>query len=131
MAFARLIIDGEDLDFMGDIEDKFLGYTNTASASRSGRNYIESQPTPRMVSVGDIMANPDDLERIEDFFTNCGERRFTATIALSDGCDSPIDGASRIHYINCVLEGDSPTANLITKKVSDFEFSYERRRRVD
>ena len=127
MAFARLIIDGEDINFAGDVEDKFLGYSNTTTASRSGANYVESQPTPKMVSIGDILANPAELERFAEFFANCGTRRFVVTIVIADNCAGPNDGAARYIYTGCVIEGDSPTANLITKKVSDFAFTYETR----
>lgn len=127
MAFARLIIDGEDIEFAGDVTDKFLGFSNTNSASRSGRLYTDSQATPKVVEISDIMADPTDLERLKAFFETCGTKRFVVTIVVNDQCADPTEGRARYIYTGAVLEGDSPTANLMTKKVSDFSFAYELR----
>lgn len=125
MAFARLIIDGEDINFAGDIEDKFLGFTNTNTAARSGALYTESQASVKMVSVSDVMANPAELERLKAYFADCGTRAFIVTIVLDENCGDTSVGRARYIYTGCRLEGDSPTVNLITKKVSDFAFAYE------
>lgn len=126
MAFARLIIDGQDWEFAGDIEDKFLGFSNTLSATRSGKVYAESQPSVKTVSVGDIMADPSEFEVIEDFFKTCGTRKFVVTVVIGEDCDVG-NGRARYIYTGAVIDGDSPTINFITKKVSDFSFGYETR----
>ena len=126
MSYARFIIDGQDWEFAGDIEDKFLPYSNTLSATRSGRIYSESQPAVRTVTVGDIMADPAEFAIIEDFFKNCGSRRFVVTIVLGEDCGVD-NGSARYIYTGCLIDGDSPTVNMISKKVSDFAFGYEDR----
>ena len=39
MAIARLYIDGEAWEIMGNVVDSFLPYSNTVEASRSGKIY--------------------------------------------------------------------------------------------
>lgn len=125
MAFARVIIDGVDLEFSGDVEVSLLGYSNSTSASRSGRNYVESQTKPKMITIGDVMADPADLITFKELFGDCATRRFVITVVFGENCDSPESGRSRFIFTGCTIDGDGPTANLNTKKVSDFAFAYE------
>lgn len=125
MATARLYVDGEGWEIVGNITDNFLPYTNTLEASRSGRIYATTEPKPRTVTVDDIKVELDEFEDVVDFLESCkaSNNRFAMTVAIGEDCD---DGFMEYHYIGCLISGD-PSFSLFERKISGFEVGYEQR----
>ena len=87
MTTARLYVDGETWEIMGNVVDSFLPFTNSLSASRSGKLYANTEAKPKMVKVDEIKVTPDEFLLVEDFFKACAGKRFNLTIAYGEDCD--------------------------------------------
>jgi hypothetical protein len=127
MASAQIFIDGQSLEFMGNVTDKFTNFINEAEASRSGRVFVKSEAKAKMLSVDSIKVNPRDFEEFVAFFSTCGSRRFTLTVVLDDDCD---DGSLTIDYLNAFLVGE-PENSFFERTISGFEVAYETRVTTD
>lgn len=123
MTLARIYVDGQNWEFMGEVTDKFLPFTNTLAASRSGRIYATSEAKPRMLTVEEIKVNPDEVEEIEAFLIECSTKRMNITVSLDADCAS---GEQEFIYLNCLLSGD-PEHGMFARKISGFEVGYEDR----
>ena len=129
MALARIYVDGEPWEIMGNVTDSFLPYTNSVESSRSGRIYATTESRVRTVSVDDVKLNIDEFDEIQNYFTTCGSKRFNVSVAINEDCPGGIDGsegAIEYHYISCVLQGE-PEFSLFERKIGNFEFAYEAR----
>lgn len=129
MALARLYVDGQTWEIMGNVTDSFLPYTNTVEASRSGKIYATTESRVRTVAVDDVKLNIDEFDEIQAYFTTCGSKRFNVTVAINEDCGPGTIGAEGLieyHYINCLLQGE-PEFSLFERKIGNFEFAYEAR----
>jgi hypothetical protein len=127
MALARLYIDGEPWEVMGNVVDSFLPYTNSVEASRGGRIYASTESRVRTVSVDDVKLDINEFEAIANFFSGCGNKRFNVTVALNEDCPADLEnGYTEYHYVDCLLQGE-PEFSIFEKKVSNFEFGYGQR----
>lgn len=128
MALARIYVDGEPWEIMGNVTDSFLPYTNTVESSRSGKIYATTESRVRTVSVDDVKLNIDEFDAIQNYFTTCGSKRFNVSIAINEDCPGALtgDGAIEYIYLNCLLQGE-PEFSLFERKIGNFEFAYESR----
>jgi len=129
MAIARLYIDGEAWEIMGNVVDSFLPYSNTVEASRSGKIYATTESRVRTVKVDDVKLDISEFDAIQQFFTGCGSKRFNVTVAINEDCAPGLagpDGYIEYHYVNCLLQGE-PEFSLFERTVKNFEFGYEAR----
>lgn len=129
MAIARVYIDGEPWEIMGNVVDSFLPYTNSVEASRSGRNYATTESRVRTLAIDDVKLDISEFENIQLFFTGCGSKRFNVTVAINEDCGPGLAGADgyiEYHYINCLLQGE-PEFSLFERKIGNFEVAYEAR----
>lgn len=125
MSTARLYVEGESWEIMGNVTDSFLSYENTLEASRSGKVYGSTEAKVKTVSVDEIKVNLDEFEEIVAFFDSCkaSTNYFSVTVAIGEDCD---DGFFEYVYTNCLVQG-SPEFSLFEKKIENFEFGYESR----
>jgi hypothetical protein len=130
MANAVVIINGDQIEFMGDITISPLPYTNTAEASRSGRVFTTSEAKPRTLTIEGIKVDLSEIKRFTQFFETCGTKRFTLTVVIDEDCAEEDGGANRYHFVNCVLQGEFEAA-LFGRSVSGFEVAYEQCIEVD
>lgn len=129
MALARLYVDGEPWEIMGNVTDSFLPYSNKVEASRSGKIYATTESRVRTVKVDDVKLNIDEFDAIQAYFSTCGSKRFNVSVALNEDCALGAVGAEEAmeyHYINCLLQGE-PEFSLFERKIGNFEFAYEAR----
>ena len=127
MAIARLYIDGQNFEIMGNVVDKFSAYNNTLEASRSGKIYATTESTVRIVKVDDVKLDISEFDEIRSFFSTCGSKRFNVTVSINEDCASAVageDGYIEHHYINCIIQGE-PEFSIFERKISNFEFGYE------
>ena len=92
MAIARLYIDGEAFEIMGNVTDSFLPYSNTIEASRSGKIYATTEARVRTVKVDDVKLDISEFDEIQSFFSNCGSKRFNMTVAINEDCGPGLAG---------------------------------------
>lgn len=123
MSVARFYVDGENWEIMGNVVDKFLPYTNSLEASRSGRIFSNTETKVRTVSVDDIKLDTSEFEAIESFLVNCSSKRFNVTLSIDEDCP---ETAAEFNYLNCIIEGE-PEYSPFEKKISNFSFGYEDR----
>ena len=71
MAIARIFVDGEAWEIMGNVQDNFLPYTNEVNASRSGRIFATTESKARMLKVDTIKATPAEFPDVIAFFETC------------------------------------------------------------
>lgn len=123
MAIARLYVEGQPWEIMGNVVDSFLPYTNTVEASRGGKIYATAESRVRTVAVDDVKLDPSEFDAIQVFFSTCSSKRFSVTVALDEDCE---DGALEYIYLGCLLQGE-PEFSLFERKISNFEFGYTQR----
>lgn len=123
MARARLYVDGETWEIMGNVVDSFLPYSNSLEASRSGRIFSTTETKVRMLTVDDVKLDVDEFEDIAAFLQECASKRFSVTVAIDEDCG---DGSTEFHYLNCLIQGE-PSFSIFEKKISGFEVGYEDR----
>lgn len=130
MALARLYIDGEPWEIMGNVTDSFLKYSNDLQAARSGRIYPSTESRVPTVSVDSVMSDNDEFPLIEAFFNSCSGRRFNVTVEFtSDDCGDTVPGVIaglEYHYLDCLIQGE-PEYSIAERQISNFEFGYTRR----
>lgn len=126
MAIARLYVDGEPWEIMGNVTDNFLGYSNTVEASRTGRPYVTTESKVRTVAVDTVKLDIREFDQIVEFFDTCSAKRFNVTVAFNEDCPDDADGFTEYHYVNCVLQGE-PEFSPFERALSNFEFAYETR----
>lgn len=125
MAIARLYVDGESWEIMGNVVDNFLPYSNTIEASRAGRIYATSEAKVKTLSVDDVKLDITEFPDIVEFFESCtaSTNRFNVTVAIGEDCS---EGFVEYHYTGCLIQGE-PEFSLFEKKISGFEVAYETR----
>lgn len=130
MALARLYIDGEPWEIMGNVVDSFLKYSNDLQASRGGRIYPSTESRVPTVAVDSVMADNDEFPLIAEFFNSCSGRRFNVMVEFTaDDCGGspPVNilGGLEYHYIDCLIQGE-PEYSMAERTISNFEFGYSR-----
>lgn len=125
MSTARLYVEGESWEIMGNVTDSFLPYENSLEASRSGKIYATTEAKVRTVEVDEIKIDLTEFADIVAFFESCkaSTTRFSVTVAIGEECD---EGFIEYIYTNCLIQG-TPEFSLFERKVENFEFGYEAR----
>ena len=128
LANGNIFVDGESWEIKGNVTDKFLAYSNTLEASRGGKLYASTETAVKMVSVDEIKLDLNEFEDIAAFFQGCkaSSTKFTATVAIADDCD---EGSLEYVYTGCLMQGE-PEFSFFEKKITGFEFGYEKRTAV-
>jgi hypothetical protein len=125
MAIAQVYIDGAAIDFMGNTEDSFLGYTNTVEAARSGNIFVSSEPKAKTLKIDDLKMEPDQFETLSNFLSNCGSKSFNITLSKNEDCGGSLQNAfTEDNYIKCYLTGE-PSYSHFENKISGFEVAYQ------
>ena len=129
MTIARIYIDGDALEIIGNVTDKFLKYSNELMASRGGRIYASTESKVPTVTVENLMFDNDEYPPFEQFLNSCSSRRFNCTVEfLNDGCGDAVSAAIaglEYNYIDCIIQGE-PEYSFAERKISGFEFGYSR-----
>ncbi len=122
---ARLYVDGESWEIMGNVVDNFLPYSNTLNPSRGGKIYATTEAKVRTVTVDEIKLELNEFDDIVKFFESCqaSTNKFSVTVSIAEECK---DGAMEYIYTNCLIQGE-PNFSLFEKKIDGFEFGYENR----
>lgn len=128
MTIARIYIEGQPWEIMGNIADSFLGYTNEAMPTRGNRNYIKTTAKTKTLKIDNIMVNPAEQQAFEDYFSSCGTKRFPLTVVTGEGCDED-EFSQEVIYRQAALEGD-PEYSIFDNTITGFQVSYEEKVRV-
>ncbi len=124
MSSAIIYINGEDIEFMGNVTDKFLPYTNTNEVSRSGKVYTTTEAAVRTVTVENLMFEIAAYAEFKTFIAQCGSKKFNVSMVFDEDCAADLaNGNKTVHYTGCVLQGE-PEYSYFERKITGFEFAY-------